>query len=499
MGVEGHNYRKRGTDLNIQTIKQDWFSNIKNDTLAGMTVAFALIPEAIAFSIIVGVDPMVGLYASFCIAVLISFFGGRPGMISAATGSTALVMVTLVSQHGVEYLFAATVLAGIIQFILGALKFGRFITFVPQAVILGFVNALAILIFMAQLVHFEGASWPMYAMVAGTLLIIYIFPRFTKALPAPLVAIIVMTIITFMTGLDLKTVGDLGELSQQLPIFHFPMVDLSFETLMIIFPYSLSVAIVGSLESLMTATIIDEMTETKSNKNKEMRGLGIANFVTGFFGAMAGCAMIGQSVVNAQSGGRKRLSTFVAGVFLLILVIALSPVVKQVPMAALVGVMFMVSVNTFDWQSLKGIWKMPRAEAITMIVTVAIVVGTDNLALGVLVGVIISALVFGWKMSSIKTTTNMNEGLDSKTYTISGQMFFGTMAHFIDLFDIQDDPEHITIDFTHSHIWDHSAVTAIAKVMHKYQQNDKQVTLVGLNDESEKLVKRIGLNALSTH
>ncbi|HET7580453.1 MAG TPA: SulP family inorganic anion transporter, partial [Bacillales bacterium] len=478
--------------MNVQTIKENWFSNVKNDILAGMTVAFALIPEAIAFSIIVGVDPMVGLYASFCIAVLISFFGGRPGMISAATGSTALVLVTLVSQHGVEYLFAATVLAGIIQFILGILKFGRFISFVPQSVVLGFVNALAILIFMAQLVHFHGASWPMYAMVAGTLVIIYVLPRFTKAVPAPLVAIIVMTIIAFLTGVNLETVGDLGTLPQHLPFFHLPSVDFSFQTLMIIFPYSLSVAIVGSLETLMTSTIVDEKTETKSDKNKEIRGQGIANFVTGFFGAMAGCAMIGQSVINTESGGRKRLSTFVAGGFLLILILVLRPVVQQVPIAALVGVMFMVSVNTFDWQSLKGIWRMPKSEAITMVLTVAIVVGTGNLAIGVFVGVIISAVVFGWKMSSIKAATSVKSNSD-KIYTISGQMFFGTMTHFIDLFDFQEDPERITIDFTHSHLWDHSAVTGIAKVVTRYEQLKKQVRVIGLNDESQKLVKQIGL------
>lgn len=479
--------------MNAKTIKDNWFSNVKNDTLAGMTVAFALIPEAIAFSIIAGVSPMVGLYASFCIAVLISFFGGRQGMISAATGSTALVIVTLVSQHGVQYLFAATILAGIIQFSMGLLKFGRFISFVPQSVILGFVNALAILIFMAQLVHFKGASWPMYAMVAGTLVIIYVFPHFTKAVPAPLVAIIVMTIIAAVTGANLETVGDLGNIARQLPSFHIPMIPFSFETLKIIFPYSLSVAVVGSLETLMTSTIVDEMTETKSDKNREIRGQGIANFVTGFFGTMPGCAMIGQTVINVQSGGRKRLSTFVAGIFLLILIIVLSPIVKQVPMAALVGVMFMVSVNTFDWASLKDVWKMPRTEALTMVLTVAIVVGTDNLAIGVFVGVIISALVFGWKMSIIKATSAMSDS-GEKVYTISGQMFFGTMTHFINLFEVQDDPEHVKIDFTHSHIWDHSAVTGVAKVMAKYQQSGKKITIVGLNDESRKLVKKIGLN-----
>jgi len=477
--------------MNLQMMKDNWFSNIKNDILAGLTVSFALIPEAIAFSLVAGVDPMVGLYASFIIPVVLSFFGGRPGMISAATASVSVLVGVLVSKNGIEYLFAASVLAGIIQILFGLFKFGKFITFVPQSVMMGFVNALAIMIFMAQLVHFHGATWPMYAMVAGTLVIIYILPLFTKAIPAALVAIIIMTIIEYVTHVDVKTVGDLGHISSSLPIFHLPSVPLNMHTLMIIFPYSLSMAAVGSLETLMTATIIDEYTETKSNKNKEVRGLGIANLVTGFLGGMAGCAMIGQSVINVQSGGRKRLSTFIAGVFLMILIVLLSPIVKNVPMGALVGVMFMVSINTFDWKSLITIHKMPIAEAIIMILTVIIVVATNNLAIGVGIGVVISSLIFGWRIASIKVAVGKNE-MGIKTYTISGQMFFGTMSHFVGIFDINHDPNTIIIDFQHSHVWDHSAAMGISKVVDKYKAQNKDVKIIGLNPDSQNIIKKIG-------
>lgn len=478
-------------------IKQEWFSNIRGDVLAGMTVALALIPEAIAFSIIAGVDPMVGLYASFCIAVVIAFVGGRPAMISAATGAMALLMVNLVKDHGVEYLLAATVLTGIIQFVLGVLKVGRFITFVPHSVMIGFVNALAILIFTAQLPHFVGESWQMYAMVAATLAIIYILPRFTKAVPSPLIAIIVMTLITIYGGFSGRTVGDMGEITRALPVFHLPNIELSLQTLWIILPYSITLAIVGLLESLLTATIVDEMTETKSSKDREVKGQGIANVVTGFFGGMAGCAMIGQSVINVQSGGRGRLSSLVAGVFLLFLIIVLGDIVKQIPMAALVGVMIMVSIGTFDWQSLKSLPRTPRPDALVMIVTVAIVVVTHDLAKGVIAGVILSALIFGWKMARMKTTTSMVNG--AKVYIVSGQMFFGTMSHFVEEFNYNEDPEQIVIDFSHSHVWDHSAVTAIAKVIDKYQKLNKHVSIIGLNEESQQLVNRVGLSAPSGH
>lgn len=466
--------------------------------LAGLTVALALIPEAIAFSIIAEVDPMVGLYASFCIAVTISIVGGRPGMISAATGAMALVMITLVKNHGVEYLFAATILTGIIQFIMGVLKLGRFITFVPHPVIIGFVNALAILIFMAQLVQFEGATWVMYALVAATLVIIYVLPRFTKAVPSALIAIIVITAVVILGGIDVRTVGDMGAISQTFPIFHLPDVIWSLETLWMILPTSLTLAIVGILESLLTATIVDEATETKSDKNKEVRGQGIANTITGFFGGMAGCAMIGQSVINVKSGGRGRLSAFVAGVFLMFLILVLGDVVTQIPMAALVGVMIMVSIGTFDWKSIVELRRIPFSDSLVMIVTVAVVVYTHDLARGVFVGVILSALIFGWRIARIQAKA-VAEADGSKVYKVRGQMFFGTMSHFADLFQPAHDPDRIIIDFSASHVWDQSAVTAISKVVNKYQQLGKTVELIGLNDESRSMVDKVGLSVSSGH
>ncbi|WP_411502570.1 SulP family inorganic anion transporter [Brevibacillus centrosporus] len=484
--------------MNIQQLKMDWFSNVRGDVLAGMTVALALIPEAIAFSIIAGVDPMVGLYASFCIAVTIAFAGGRPGMISAATGAMALLMVSLVKEHGLEYLLAATLLTGVIQFLLGMLRIGRFMTFVPHSVVIGFVNALAILIFLAQLPHFVGASWVMYAMVLGTLAIIYILPRFTKAVPPALVAIIVMTAITIFGGLDLRTVGDMGQITRSLPMFHIPVVPLNLETLLIILPYSFPLALVGILESLMTASILDEMTDTRSDKNREVKGQGIANLINGFFGGMAGCAMIGQSVINVKSGGRGRLSTLVAGVFLLFLIMVLGDIVQQIPMAALVGVMVMVSIGTFDWQSMKNLRKIPVSDSLVMLVTVAIVVATHDLAKGVIAGVVLSAVIFGWKMARLKSTEELNED-GIKVYVISGQLFFGTMTHFIEQFDYQADPEHIIINLSRSHIWDHSAVTAVSKVVAKYQQLGKHVSIEGLNAESRSLMERVGISAPSGH
>ncbi len=471
--------------------KDSWFFNIRKDILSGITVALALIPEAIAFSILAGVDPMVGLYASFIIAIVISFTGGRMGMISAATGAMASLMGPLVAKYGIEYLFAASILTGVIQYVMGVLKFGKFITFIPNSVIVGFVNALAIIIFMAQLTNFNGASWQMYAMVAGTLAIIYLLPLITKAIPSALVAIIVMTILSMNLHLDLRTVGDMGEITQTLPFFHVPDLTLSLQAIGYIFPISLALAVVGMTESLMTATIVDEMTETKSDKNKEVRGQGIANMVSGFFGGMAGCAMIGQTVINVKSGGRSRLSTFVSGVFLLFLIMVLGNVVKQIPMAALVGVMFMVSVGTFDWHSLRTLVKIPRSDALVMIITVAIVVTTSNLAIGVLSGVTLSAVIFGWRSAKIKAHIS-NDKNGAKIYRISGQLFFGTMAHFIDLFDYRNDPDTITIDFSSSHVWDHSAVTAITKTISKYEQLGKKVICIGLNEESKLMVEQVG-------
>lgn len=491
MRVESHITFERGASMNINTIKNEWFGNIRGDVLAGLVVAMALIPEAIAFSIIAGVDPMVGLYASFCIAVVIAFVGGRPGMISAATGATALLMTTLVKEHGLQYLLAATILTGVIQIVMGALKLGRLMKFVPRSVMIGFVNALAILIFTAQLTHFVGETWVMYAMVAGALAIIYILPRFTKAVPSPLVAIIVVTIISVLTGSGVRTIGDMGNLTQTLPIFLIPEIPFNFETLQIIFPYSLSIAIVGLVESLLTASIVDDMTDTTSDKNKEARGQGIANIVSGFFGGMAGCAMIGQSVINVKSGGRGRLSTFVAGSFLMILIVVLNEYLVLIPMAALVGVMVMVSVGTFDWSALKNIHKTPLTDTIVMVSTVITVLMTHDLSKGVLVGIILSAIFFASKISKVEVTTLDTKVSRNKTYKVSGQLFFASVTEFVESFDFSEKVNEVRLDLTHAHLWDDSAVGAIDKVVMKYQQNGVLVHLIGLNKESNKLLERL--------
>lgn len=480
--------------MDVSTIKYSWFGNIKGDVLAGIVVALALIPEAIAFSIIAGVDPMIGLYASFCIAVTIAFVGGRPGMISAATGATALLMTTLVADYGLQYLLAATILTGVIQIIMGVLKLGRLMKFVPRSVMTGFVNALAILIFTAQLPHFVGESWPMFAMVAGALAIIYILPRFTKAVPSPLVAIIVISLIAVMTGSNVRTVGDMGELSQTLPIFLLPDIPLNFETLQIIFPYSLSIAIVGLVESLLTAQIVDDMTDTGSDKNKEARGQGIANIVSGFFGGMAGCAMIGQSVINVKSGGRGRLSTFVAGAFLMVLILLLNDVLVQIPMAALVGVMIMVSIGTFDWSALKTLHKVPLTDTLVMVVTVITVIMTHDLSKGVLVGIILSAIFFAAKISKVKITALSSGQSDKKIYRVTGQLFFASVTDFLESFDYKEDVKEVDLDLTNAHLWDDSAVGAIDKIVLKYHQNGVKVNLIGVNTESNKLLEKISVH-----
>ena len=480
--------------LNLNTIKYSWFGNVKGDVLAGIVVALALIPEAISFSIIAGVDPMVGLYASFCIAVTIAFVGGRPGMISAATGATALLMTTLVRDHGLNYLLAATILTGVIQIIMGALKLGRFMKFVPKSVMTGFVNALAILIFAAQLPHFVGESWQMYAMVAGALAIIYILPRFTKAVPSPLIAILVITAIAIFSGSDVRTVGDMGELTSKLPIFLLPDIPFNFETLQIIFPYSLSIAVVGLVESLLTASIVDDMTDTESDKNKEARGQGIANIVSAFFGGMAGCAMIGQSVINVKSGGRGRLSTLTAGAFLMILIVSLEEFLVQIPMAALVGVMIMVSIGTFDWSCLKAVRKVPVTDTIVMVVTVLTVLETHDLSKGVLVGIILSALFFASKISKVKVINLSAKGSYKKVYHVSGQLFFASVTDFVNSFDFKENINEVDLDFSHAHLWDDSAVSAVDKVVSKYQQHGVKVQLKGLNTESNKLMGKISVH-----
>jgi sulfate permease, SulP family len=489
-----HEQILRGVNLNTNTIKQQWFGNVRGDILSGIVVALALIPEAIAFSIIAGVDPMVGLYASFAIAVTIAFVGGRPGMISAATGAMALVMVTLVKDHGLQYLFAATILTGVLQILFGIFKLARFTKFIPRSVMIGFVNALAILIFMAQLEQFVDATWIMYAMVAGALAIIYLFPRVTKAVPSPLVAIIVITVVALLTNSDVRTVGDMGKLTPELPQFLFPDVPFNLETLKIIFPYSIALALVGLLESLLTASIVDDMTDTESNKNQESRGQGIANIVAGFFGGMAGCAMIGQSVINVKSGGRGRLSAFVAGTFLMFLIIVLGKVVVQIPMAALVGVMIMVSIGTFDWSSIKGLGKTPVTDSIVMVVTTVTTVLTHDLSKGVFAGIILSSIFFVAKISKVQVETQLDRAANRRIYYVTGQVFFASVTDLIASFDLKEALSEVVIDLTHAHIWDDSAVAAIDKIVIKLRENGTVVRLHGLNKPSSHLIDKLAVH-----
>ncbi|MCA1180411.1 SulP family inorganic anion transporter [Bacillus licheniformis] len=475
--------------MNVKQLNSEWFSNVRGDILSGIVVALALIPEAIAFSIIAGVDPMVGLYASFCIAVVISFTGGRPAMISAATGAMALLMGTLVRDHGLDYLFAATILTGIIQLIFGVLKIARFMKFIPRSVMVGFVNALAILIFMAQVPHFVGVSNMTYVVAGITLLIIYVLPRFTKAVPSALVAIIAMTVFAIFGHFDLRTVGDLGEMKQSLPAFMIPNIPFNFETLAIIFPTAFALSIVGLLESLLTSSIVDDMTDTESDKNRESRGQGIANIVAGFFGGMAGCAMIGQSVINVKSGGRGRLSTFVAGVFLMFLIMVLGDWVVQIPMAALAGVMIMVSIGTFDWSSFSMLRKVPLTDSIVMIVTVVTVVATHDLSKGVFAGVILSAIFFVAKISKLKIEEKSEE--NAVKYIIKGQVFFASVQDFVNSFKTGEQTKKVILDFSEAHIWDDSAVAAIEKVVLKMKEQGIDVDLIGLNESSWKLVEKL--------
>jgi SulP family sulfate permease len=411
----------------IQSIQQQWFSNIRGDVRAGLVVALALSPEAIAFSIIAGVDPKIGLYASFSMAVVIAFTGGRPAMISAATAATALLMITLVKDHGLQYLLATTILAGILQILAGYLKLGSLMRFVSRSVVLGFVNALAILIFLAQLPHLINVTWYVYALVAAGLGIIYLFPYIPvigKLLPSPLICIVALTIFNVLAGWHVSNVGDMGQLPDTLPFFLIPDIPLTFETLQIIFPYAMSIAAVGLLESLMIATIIDDMTDTESDKNRECKGQGTANIVTGFLGGMAGCAMIGQSVINVKSGGYTRLSTFLAGFFLLIMVVFLGDLIGIIPMAALVAVMIMVSISTFNWQSITKMREYPLSSNLVMLATVAIVVYTHNLALGVLIGVLMAALFFAHKIAHFMVVNVQQEQTDDLThYQVIGQVF----------------------------------------------------------------------------
>jgi SulP family sulfate permease len=479
----------------MHSIRQDWFSNIRNDLLAGLVVALALIPEAIAFSIIAGVDPKVGLYASFSMAVVIAFAGGRPGMISAATGAMALLMVTLVKEHGLQYLLAATVLTGILQIISGYIKLGALMRFVSRSVVTGFVNALAILIFAAQLPELTGVTWHVYVMTAAGLGIIYGFPYITKAIPSPLVTIVVLTAVSLLIDLDIRTVGDMGELPDSLPVFLIPDIPFNLETLGIIFPYSLTLMVVGLLESLMTATIVDDLTDTKSDKNRECVGQGVANIATGFIGGMAGCAMIGQSVINIKSGGRGRLSTFVAGVFLLLMVVFLGDWVSQIPMAALVAVMIMVSIGTFNWSSITNLRDNPRSSSFVMIATVLVTVATHDLAKGVLTGVLLSGFFFAHKVARIMRVTSLAEDDGRvRTYNVLGQVFFASADRFTNAFDYKEVIEKVRIDVSRAHFWDVTAVSALDKVVLKFRREGTEVEVVGLNEASATMVDKFGVH-----
>ncbi|MGM0533559.1 MAG: SulP family inorganic anion transporter [Campylobacterota bacterium] len=482
----------------LLSTKQDWFGNIRGDILAGIVVALALIPEAIAFSIIAGVDPKVGLYASFCIAVVTAIVGGRPGMISAATGATALLMVTLVANHGLQYLLAATVLTGVLQIGAGYLNIHKLMSFISRAVVIGFVNALAILIFMAQLPELTDVTWHVYAVTAAGLGIIYLFPYIPKIgtmIPSTLVSILFLTVVVVAMGIDIRTVGDMGDLPDTLPVFLLPDIPLNFETLQIIFPYALALTIVGLLESLMTTNIVDELTDSEGDKKRECKAQGIANVGSGFLGGMAGCAMIGQSIINVKSGGRGRLSSFSAGVFLLIMVVFLSDYLSVIPMAALVAVMIMVSIGTFNWESIKELKTLPLSTNIVMLATVAVTVYTHNLAYGVFVGVLLASLFFANKISHFMYhTTEFDEATQTKTYRFVGQVFFNSAEKFAKSFDFKEVVDKVVIDLTKAHFWDISAVHALDKAVIKFRREGTEVEVIGLNEASKTIVDRFGVH-----
>ena len=464
----------------------EWFGNAKGDILAGLVSSFAVIPEVVGFCIVAGISPMMGLYASFWLTVLMAFMGGRPAMISAAAGSMAMVIVSLVRDYGPEYLMFATILCGIIMFILGLLKVGNLIKLIPNSVNIGFVNALAILIFMSQLGNFEGEGWQMYALVALGIVIIYAFPRVTKTVPSTLIAVIVVTAIAIIFDAPVRTIGDMGNITATLPPFHIPNVPLNMETFMIVFPYSISLALVGLVETLLTSKVIDEMTDSEGDRNRECRGLGIANIVSGFFSGTCGCAMIGQAIVNVNSGGRGRLSNFVSGAFLMVLIFILNDLMVQIPLAALVAVMITVSIATFDWDSLRRLTKMPRTDALVIVVVVGIVVVTDNLAYGVVAGLILTAIFFALQMSKITVETSKEK--DTVTYKINGQIFFASTEPLMNAFDFKDESRQVVLDFSRARLWDESAATILKKAINKFEAGGKQVKIIGLDENSVSLV-----------
>lgn len=475
-------------------------SVMRTEVLAGLIVAIALIPEAIAFSLIAGVDPRVGLFASFTMAVTIAFTGGRPAMISAATGAIALVVAPLAREYGLDYLVAAVLLGGAIQIVLAVAGVARLMRFVPRSVMVGFVNALAILIFLSQMPYLIDVPWAVYPMVAGGLAVILLLPRLTTAVPSPLVAVVGLTALALAAGWALPDVADQGELPRSLPSLMLPNVPLTLETLSVIAPVALAVALVGLLESLLTAKIVDDITDTPSNKTRESWGQGVANIVTGLFGGMGGCAMIGQTMINVRSGARTRLSTFLAGFFLLILVVALGDVVGLIPMAALAAVMIFVAYATFDWHSLRTLPKMPRSESVVMLMTVVATVVTHNLAIGVVAGVLTACVLFARRVARVATmTSELNSDGSTRTYHVRGALFFASSNDLVYQFDYANDPPHVVIDLTHAHVWDASTVATIEAVIFKYERRGIHVDLVGLNRQSADFRDRLGELLRATH
>ena len=482
------------TSLSFSRYRAEWFSGpaaARRDILAGMVGTFALIPEVIAFSFVAGIDPEVGLFASFVIGIVIAFAGGRPAMISGAAGSVALVAAALVHAHGLQYLLVATMLAGVLQIAFGLAKLDVLMRFVSRSVHAGFVNALAILIFSAQAPQMVGVSWQAYAMIAGGLAIIYLMPRISNAIPSPLICIVVLTAIAMWVPMPLKTVGDLGKLPSTLPSFGMPDVPFNWDMLRIVAPYALAMAAVGLLESMMTASVVDDLTETTSSKARECTGLGLANIAAGAFGGIAGCGMIGQTVGNVRYGGRGRLSTLVAGVFLLVVMVPLRPWVAQVPVAALVAIMIMVSISTFSWGSIRELGRHPKMSSLVMVATVIVTVATHDLSLGVGVGVLLSGVFFAWKVTRMMDVTVEHDGAsDTRIYRVGGQVFFASADIFADRFDLRETARAVRIDLTRAHLWDVTAVGALEDVVAKLRRHGTMVEVVGLNTASETLVDR---------
>ncbi|MBO8200532.1 SulP family inorganic anion transporter [Streptomyces smyrnaeus] len=490
----------------LRLSKPEWLASpkvLRTEVLAGLVVALALIPEAISFSIIAGVDPKVGLYAACVMAVVISIVGGRKAMISAATGAVALVVAPLNSEYGLGHLIAAVILGGVFQMILGALGVAKLMRFVPRSVMVGFVNALAIMIFMAQVPEMTHVPWPVYPLIAAGLVLMVLFPKITKTVPAPLVSIIILTVVTVAAGIAVPTVGDKGKLPSSLPVPGLPDVPFTLHTLTVIAPYALALALVGLMESLMTAKLVDDITDTRSNKTRESIGQGIANVVTGFFGGMGGCAMIGQTMINVKtSGARTRLSTFLAGAFLLVLCIVFGPVVSDIPMAALVAVMVLVAVGTFDWHSIqpRTLKRMPAGEIAVMAITVVVVVATDNLAIGVVVGSITAMVIFAKRVAHLAEVSGVVDPEGKQVvYAVTGELFFASSNDLVYQFDYKDDPDDVVIDLSDAHIWDASSVAALDAVETKYAQRGKKVTIVGLNEPSADMHQRLAGQLTGSH